>query len=153
MRHLQKLPSRQNLHVHIDLPVEAFLPRYVPDMRLKIDIYRRLSRTSQQSDLNDMRAELVDRFGEIPEPAERLFELAELRILAAAWKIDTIQREDKYAVLCYQHRPRIEELVKLSNGKLRIVDERSAYLPLDHETVASVAILGPLKTLLQLGTG
>jgi transcription-repair coupling factor (superfamily II helicase) len=152
VRHLQKLPPKNALHVHIDLPVEAFLPaKYVPDMRLKIDLYRRISRATQFSELDDMRAELVDRFGDIPEAVERLFELSELRILAARWKIDTIQREEKYAVLLYQHRPKIEELAKLSQGRLRIVDERSAYLPLDLETVASVAILEPLKTLLRLG--
>jgi len=151
VRRMKKLPPRQQMHVHIDLPVEAYLPRnYVQDLRLKVDLYRRLSRVSTAKDLADLRAELHDRFGAVPEPVEKLLELAELRMLAAAWQIDTIQREEIYGVLLYQNRAKIEQLAKLSKGRLRIVDEKSAYLPLDKETVASEAILAPLKSLLQL---
>ncbi|MDX1964322.1 MAG: transcription-repair coupling factor [Pirellulales bacterium] len=152
VRGLQRLPAKEQIQVHLDLPVEAYLPRtYVPDMRLKIDLYRRLSRVTRMDQLADLRAELLDRFGDLPPPVEKMLELGELRILAAQWKIDTIQREDIYAVLCYQERSLIERLAKLSRGKLRIVDHRSAYLPLDAATVASEAILPPLKSLLRLG--
>ncbi len=152
VRRMKKMAPKEKVQVHVDLPIEAYLPRqYIPDLRIKVDLYRRMSRVARESDVADLRAELVDRFGEIPEPVEKLLELALLRIYAARWGISTIQREEIYAVLCYQHRPLIEQLAKLSNGKLRVVDEQSAYLPLDAKTVASEAILGPLKSLLLLG--
>ena len=45
VRQLKKLPPRDSVDVLVDLPVAAFFPRqYVPDMRMKIDLYRRLSR-------------------------------------------------------------------------------------------------------------
>lgn len=152
VRGLKRLPPKESTHVHIDLPVEAHLPRaYVPDMRLKIDLYRRISRVTQTAQIADLEVELCDRFGAIPEPVRKLLALAGLRVLAARWKIDTIQREEIYAVFCYQNRPLIEQLARLSKGKLRIVDERSAYLPLDAKTVATEAILEPIKSLLRLG--
>ena len=43
VRQLKKLPPKEFVDVTLDLPGEAYLPRtYVPDMRLKIDLYRRL---------------------------------------------------------------------------------------------------------------
>ena len=48
VRTLQQMPPKVRLDVDIDLPGEAFLPDdYVPDMRLKIDLYRRLTRVSR----------------------------------------------------------------------------------------------------------
>jgi transcription-repair coupling factor (superfamily II helicase) len=150
VRKLKRMPPKQTVDVHIDLPGEAYLPRnYVPDMRVKIDLYRRLSRVSTYEDLNDLSAEMLDRFGPHPPTVERLVSLAELRIAAAGWRIDTIQREDNYAVLRYADRGKIEELASRHPGKVRIVDERSAYIPLDRQTAQSERILNSLKALLR----
>ena len=73
VRHLQKKPPKISLEVDIDLPGKAYLPDdYVPDMRLKIDLYRRLSRVEAYQQLDDLRGEMRDRFGPIPAPVERL---------------------------------------------------------------------------------
>ena len=49
VRDLKKLPPRDTIDVNIDLPGEAYLPRgYVPDMRTKIDLYRRLARLTTE---------------------------------------------------------------------------------------------------------
>ncbi len=76
----------------------------------KIDLYRRLSRVSNFEELADLAAEMFDRFGPHPPPVERLLSLAELRIAAAHWRIESIQREDSYAVFGYTDREKIEEL-------------------------------------------
>jgi transcription-repair coupling factor (superfamily II helicase) len=150
VRKLKHMPPKQIVDVHIDLPGEAYLPRnYVPDMRVKIDLYRRLSRVSTYDDLKDLAAEMLDRFGPHPLPVERLLSLAELRIAAASWRIDAIQREDSYAVLRYTDRRKIEELADRHRGHVRIVDERSAYIPLDRQTAQSERVLDPLKALLR----
>ena len=50
VRQLKKLPPRETVDVNIDLPGEAYLPRgYVPDMRAKIDLYRRLARLTTEN--------------------------------------------------------------------------------------------------------
>ena len=150
VRKLKHMPPKQMVDVHVDLPGEAFLPRsYVPDMRVKIDLYRRLSRVSTYEELNDLSAEMLDRFGPHPPPVARLLSLAELRIAAASWRIDAIQREETYAVLRYTDRRRMEQLADRHRGKVRIVDERSAYIPLDRETAQSERILEPVKVLLR----
>ena len=64
VRRLRNLPPKMEIDVTIDLPGEAYLPRdYVPDLRAKIDIYRRLARTFDEGGLLEIHQELRDRFG------------------------------------------------------------------------------------------
>jgi hypothetical protein len=80
--------------VNVDLPWTAYLPRdYVQGQRLRIEVYRRLSRVRRLERLADFRQELRDRFGALPQPAEWLLRLVELRLLAAQWKIASVQLE------------------------------------------------------------
>ena len=56
VRRLKQLPPKTSIEVDVDLPGEGYIPRsYVPDMRLKIDLYRRLARVSNRSELDDLR--------------------------------------------------------------------------------------------------
>ena len=80
--------------------------------------------------LDDFRKELRDRYGPVPEPAEWLLRLAELRLLAARWQIATIHRNGPDIVLTYRSEKRIKQLVERSKGRLKVVDDRSAYLRL-----------------------
>ena len=100
MRQLKKLPPRESVDVNIDLPGEAYLPRnYVPDMRAKIDLYRRLARLTTEAAVDDFASELADRFGPLPAVVEHLLELARLRIWAHGWGVQEIRLEDRFAVL------------------------------------------------------
>jgi transcription-repair coupling factor (superfamily II helicase) len=149
-RRLRQLPPKTSIDVDVDLPGEAYLPQnYVPEMRLKIDLYRRLAHVSSREELDDFRAELNDRFGPPPPVVERLLSLSELRILAHRWQIQAIRLEEPYAVFSYTSRRLIRELVDHSRGRLRVADEQSAYLPLGQDFRASEAILDRVKSLLQ----
>ena len=145
VRKLKRLPPKVVVDVNVDLPGEAYIPRrYVPDMRLKIDLYRRMARVATMDDLADLTAELIDRFGPPPETTDRLLSLAELRILAHRWRVDSIHLEEGFVVFRYTDRPLIEQLAKASGAKLRVVDGRSAYLPIskgltNHDSIFAVA--------------
>jgi transcription-repair coupling factor (superfamily II helicase) len=150
IRELKQLPPRDSVDVSIDLPVIAYFPeRYLPDMRTKIDLYRRLARTASETELEDFQAELADRFGEPPAPVEQLVELARLRIWAHHRKIEAVHLEAKYAVLTYSSRTELNKLLAKSGGQLRMADERSAYLPIEREMNDPEAVLARLKSLLR----
>ena len=154
IRRLKALPPRTTVEVDVDLPGEAYLPRnYVPDMRLKIDLYRRLGRVASPEELADFRTELLDRFGPIPPLVERLLLLAELRIAAHRWQVQTIRVEETmdgvFVVLHYADRAAIRRLAALNQGRLRVVDGQTAYLPVTKEVAQSPAILDALKSVLQ----
>jgi transcription-repair coupling factor (superfamily II helicase) len=128
VRELTNQPPRITLEVEVDLPLEAYLPvGYVPDMRHRIDLYRRLSRVAEVGQIDEIREELADRFGPVPAVVQRLLEVAELKIDATIWGVKVIQTEDQYLVLTYTNRQRIEHLAKLHQGRLRIVDPQKAY--------------------------
>jgi transcription-repair coupling factor (superfamily II helicase) len=117
-------------------------------MRTKIDLYRRLARINVEGDLDDFKLELNDRFGPLPEAVQELVDLARLRVWAHQRRIHAIHLEGKYAVLTYGDRGELEKLRARSGGKLRVADERSAYLPLAGTEDASM-VLNVLKSLLR----
>lgn len=71
-------PERE---VKIELPIEAHLPHeYVQSERLRLEMYKRLADVRALSDIDDLRSELVDRYGEPPEAVEVLLDVARLRV-------------------------------------------------------------------------
>jgi transcription-repair coupling factor (superfamily II helicase) len=150
VRQLKKLPPRKTVEVSIDLPGAAFLPRgYVPDMRSKVDLYRRLARLTNEKAVDDLTGELVDRFGPPPPEVAHLLALARVRIWAHRWGIREIRLEDRYAVFGYTSRDKLARLVNKSGGRLRIADAASAYLPLRATAGDPSAIFAEVKSLLQ----
>ncbi len=128
VRELTHQPPQLTIDVEVDIPVQAFLPvDYVPELRHRIDIYRRLSRIADVRELDDMRDELTDRFGRLPQVVKMLLQVAELKIDASIWFVRALQVEDNYLVMTYSNRQRIEHLAKLHDRRLRVVDGQKAY--------------------------
>src|SRR5690606_28085088 len=100
---------------------------YVPELRHRIDIYRRLSRIADVRELDDVRDELNDRFGRLPAPVNLLLQVAELKIDASIWFVRALQVQENFLVMTYSNRQRIEHLAKLHDRRLRIVDNQKAY--------------------------
>ena len=68
--------------VRIDLPVDAHLPpEYIASDRLRLEGYRRLAAASDDAAVAAVVEELTDRYGELPEPAQRLVAVARLRLV------------------------------------------------------------------------
>ncbi|MFO0959040.1 MAG: transcription-repair coupling factor [Isosphaeraceae bacterium] len=140
VRSLTGRPDKPAFDCLIELAWRAYLPRdYVSGPRVKVELYRRLGRIRTLERLDEFRRELVDRFGPLPKPGENLLREATLRILAERWKLARIHVEDEYAVLTYRDRPRIESLARRFPGRVRVVDDRSAYVPIVEEKPAPPA--------------
>ena len=68
--------------VRIDLPVDAHLPPdYINSDRLRLEAYRRLAAAGDDGEITAVIDELTDRYGPLPEAAERLVAVARLRLL------------------------------------------------------------------------
>jgi transcription-repair coupling factor (superfamily II helicase) len=69
--------------VRIELPVDAHLPHdYIPSERLRLEIYKRLAEVRSDEDVDQLREELVDRYGEPPAVVESLMIVARFRARA-----------------------------------------------------------------------
>jgi transcription-repair coupling factor (superfamily II helicase) len=151
VRNLKKQPLRYQTHVKIELPLSAYIPdRYIPEQKLKIEIYRRLSQTNLLAKLVELEEELRDRFGPVPTAAKRMLRLRELNLRALGWKIANIHLEDGYAVLRYRDMKLIKMLSYLHKGDLRIVDQHDAYWPLECNEEDGSAVLKELIEVLSI---
>ena len=66
--------------LRIELPVDAHLPdEYVPSERLRLEMYKQIAEIRSPEDVEAVRSELVDRYGELPPPVEQLLGVAVLR--------------------------------------------------------------------------
>jgi transcription-repair coupling factor (superfamily II helicase) len=71
--------------VRLDVDVDAYVPAdYVGYEQAKIDLHRRIASAREVADIELLREELQDRFGEPPEPVENLLALARARIKLGA---------------------------------------------------------------------
>ena len=88
---LQGQPLEQHREIRIDLPVRAFLPvRWVGQEALRLELYRRISTARDHDELERVRAEAEDRYGQFPEEVETLFAVASLRITCQRLGVDEV---------------------------------------------------------------
>ncbi|HVF54221.1 MAG TPA: transcription-repair coupling factor [Actinomycetota bacterium] len=75
------LPWHDGGEVRIDLPLNAFIPKdYVADENFRLEAYRRIAAAETSDDIDEVRAELIDRYGSpVPSAVEALFDVARLR--------------------------------------------------------------------------
>jgi transcription-repair coupling factor (superfamily II helicase) len=72
-------PARET-EIRIDLPVNAHLPDgYIEDQLARIEAYRRLAAASTSEQVDDVVVEWTDRYGELPDAATALIDIAKLR--------------------------------------------------------------------------
>ena len=78
--------------VRLDVPVDAYLPAtFIPFEAAKIDVHRRIVATREPGELRAIQAELEDRFGQLPEPAENLLSLQRARIELGLAGADSVE--------------------------------------------------------------
>ncbi len=84
-----------------------------------------------------------------PEVVDRLISLSELRIWAHRYGIDSIHLEDRFAVFGYTSPSQIQSLARQSDGQVRVVDGKSAYLTLSKEVLKTGKAHKPIRSLLR----
>jgi len=73
---LEPVSQEVNLHVGVRIPED-----YLPDVHARLILYKRIANAASEDDLDDLRAEVVDRFGPLPEPLKQLFRVTGLKLL------------------------------------------------------------------------
>jgi transcription-repair coupling factor (superfamily II helicase) len=100
--------------VRIDLPVDAHLPPdYIASDRLRLEGYRRLAAAASDSEVAAVVEELTDRYGALPEPAQRLVAVARLRLLCRASGIREVSAPSAATV-------RVSPMTLLDSAQVRL---------------------------------
>lgn len=83
--------------IKIELPVDAHLPHdYVPGERLRLEAYKKLATVESFDAVDEIEAELRDRYGAPPKPVENLLEVARLRVVARKARIGDVGVQGKH---------------------------------------------------------
>jgi len=107
----------------VDLGLSALIPEsYVPDVHTRLVLYKRLSETSDETALDELKVEMIDRFGLLPPQTQRLFESARLRQLGEQLGVIKVRAGSSSATLDFSAQPRVEpgKLIKLIQTQPRV---------------------------------
>jgi len=117
----------------INVGTPVLIPEnYVPDLDARMALYRRLSDVESRADVDAFAAELIDRFGRLPQEVEFLLRIVEIKGLCRTANVEKIEAGPKGIVLAFRDNtfPNPAALVELIN------DERGkAKLRPDHRLV------------------
>lgn len=82
---LEELTQQQ---ADIELCVPALLPDdYLGDVNMRLSFYKRIAAAESKSELDELKVELIDRFGLLPDATKNLLQIAELRLLVEPLKV------------------------------------------------------------------
>ncbi|MCM1190273.1 MAG: transcription-repair coupling factor [bacterium] len=118
VRTLKGTAAAQDFATLIDLDVDAFIPpSYIVNEIQKLDIYKRIAGIENGKERDDMKDELLDRFGEIPKSVDNLLRIALTRV--AAHRLYMTEIRGKNGRITFTFRPdaavdplKIPELLK-----------------------------------------
>ena len=115
----------EDFNTLVDLDVDAYIPaEYIVNETQKLDIYKRIAGIENERECDDMREELLDRFGQIPKSAENLLRIALIRSHAHALFMPEVKGKDEKVrfTLLPDAAVRVENIPLLIgefNGRLR----------------------------------
>jgi transcription-repair coupling factor (superfamily II helicase) len=73
-------PARDKVSPQITVDAPIMIPEdYVPDLAVRMALYRRLNQAEGQSEIEGLAAEMIDRFGDLPQPTRNLIRLIEIK--------------------------------------------------------------------------
>ncbi len=89
--------TQLNLGMNIRIPAE-----YIPEENQRLRMYKRIAGVETESQLNDVGAELRDRYGEPPAAVRNLLDYASLKLLAVQVGANTIERKRDLVTIKFQ---------------------------------------------------
>ncbi|MFC3909355.1 transcription-repair coupling factor [Legionella dresdenensis] len=99
----------------IDLRISAILPSdYIGDIHTRLIMYKRIANAKSKEQLNDLQAEMVDRFGLLPPPAKYLLMVTELKLLASELGIGKISAAGQQGKIEFNETPQLDPAVIIS---------------------------------------
>jgi transcription-repair coupling factor (superfamily II helicase) len=100
--------------------VPMLIPQdYVPDVHLRLVLYKRIASTPSREELDELKVEMIDRFGPLPPFAQSLFRATYLKLRAASLGIRKINAGASNGYFTFEEQNKIDpqRVLKLIQGK------------------------------------
>ena len=102
VRNLKGISAASDFATLVDLDVDAFIPStYIINEVQKLDIYKRIAGIENTRERDDMKDELLDRFGEIPKSVDNLLRIALIRVAAHTLYLTEIKGKNERIIFTF----------------------------------------------------
>lgn len=115
IRELKGEKIEEEIESSIEIPIPGLIPEgYVEDIHLRLNLYRRLSMIKREEELDELRREMEDRFGPLPEEVENLLMVVKMKILLRQLGIERLKISGRLMeISCKQMPPEPGSLAML----------------------------------------
>jgi transcription-repair coupling factor (superfamily II helicase) len=137
VRELQGEPAADTVEPVVSVKAEGFLPDdYVPEVNQRLALYKRLAGARSEAEVADLGAELADRFGPLPEPAEQLLDIVRVRVAARDIGAERVEAGAGRALVTFAPSTpldpeRLVRAIQKSRGRLAMKREFSLEAAID----------------------
>jgi transcription-repair coupling factor (superfamily II helicase) len=145
----------------IALGMSVLIPdSYVADLSVRLALYRRIGTVASREEIEALAAELIDRFGKLPQEVENLLEVVAIKALCKLAGVEKVDAGPKGAVVTFRHNnfPNPGGLVQFITGQLGTVKLRPDHKLViqrswDDSALRVKGIQGIMETLVKLAAG
>lgn len=129
VQRLRGEPVERPPEPEIRLRVPAHFPLdYVEDPRQRLVLYERLTRVGAVAEVDELRYELIDRYGPVPLPVENLLEVMKIRRLLLDLRATGLDYTGRDLVVSFGEEPRVDParvlaLVRTEPGRCRVTPD------------------------------
>lgn len=126
-----------NWNVQISTGVPIIIPeKYVTDLGVRLGLYKRIAGLSNIEEINDMREELIDRFGPIPKEVENLLKTVEIKQTCVLCNIERIEAGAKGIVIAFYkntfNKPeKLITFIKQQLGTIKVRPDQKIFIEKD----------------------
>jgi len=141
--------------VFVEFKLDAYLDRvYIADEKARLDMYKTIAALETEEEAIDIRDELIDRYGNIPEAALNLIDIALVKNMAGKCGFDMIKQKGEMVILYFTDKNNLplvllNELIPKEKGKLMFSAGKNPYLSYKVKGLNGREILDNIKILLQ----
>lgn len=98
-----------NSQTDVELRLPALLPDdFIPDVNTRLSLYKRIASAKTPAELDELKVELIDRFGLLPDASRYLLQVAALRQQAQALGIRRIEGNEKGGFIEFSEQNRVD---------------------------------------------
>jgi transcription-repair coupling factor (superfamily II helicase) len=122
-------PIREEIDPDVQLPVPAFIPDpYMPDVHQRLFFYKRLAQAGTDAELDEVRADMIDRCGDPPDEVDALCEVMSVKVRLRELRIRALEAGPGRLVLTLGDAATLDPFklakhVQASDGALRLTPD------------------------------
>ena len=127
---------------------------YVADLNVRMSLYRRLSSIATRDEIDRFAAELIDRFGALPDEVKHLFEIVFIKQLAKAAGVEKIDAGPKGGTIAFRNNAfaqpiKLVQFIAAHSGTMKVRPDQKVVVTRDWPT-ADDRLAGVKALLAQL---